>query len=1696
MSRFKFVHILVSVVSGVVALGMFAPSAICAPNAIGNNDEQASVSSPSDPSPGNETSQVSSQTGSQIVVDSRNAQRQGSASVAGSQSIRGSLNDKSAVLQPVSQPNPQQNGGSSVSDLGKASSGNSSAKQADGGSKAGVPLVRGGTIVSHDVATAADNITVTGLSLDSMHTGQAPFDSDDNPGDDSSASNAIVRSFDKVTYDYDYTLTPQSPMDYYRDAHVRFDVHIPVDKNKAVLDTNDMNWIDRNPQYPSTHTDNPDGSQDYVFWRHTTASRPGTYVAPGTATVTIVLKINVMLNGQTLTPSVNARSEYTGDTVGKTDTPRTLTISAKTSLDIRIGNFAGDSTVTQASPIRKFDFDKPEAAGQINYGLGKKRGYITGMPWAVDLRWPNADIVRGKGMKGLEAPQGPITFNLSTTDKWNKDNGDVADDGADVQSRFWGLAPVTTPTMSHADAAAQQATPSTPGRELNNDTQNYVPRSDNYKIAGGFRTHTDNSDHNRTYDNGDYQVTQEIGSDYSAYHFTLSGYDIGPFWPKQGSSPQAGATCSSEFMDDGCTVQNVGEISTGYLYLFHPVDKTDSQLQAAYGSGVTVTLHADEGGMSYTDVSGVASNTSGSDRSNQAVNDHNTDGSTVNNDNWRPDRFSLVVPGSVSPFYAYGCATDRAYEENGLDCAGWTGDDNRKDTDVATPGDPIRISATYVFQQPDAKLPVGHMMLIKIDPTVIDLADENHLDAGGSGGSGGDAGKTGFFHSWNDPDPFFNRATPVKAKYAVKPNGLGWTNDTEERTAVLGDLRYYNSKAEAQSHGTIVGVLLASNQPAYSRSAGIETKFSMGNIRATVRRDAPDGSVAQLSAISYMYTRQQMKTAKGLSLSVEGQDSDWADWTMTQNPMDWYFNDHLQGAVDTDIFQRKPYVKPSYTAAGYLAGSGTHERQWGDALYVAGEQPAVDISVAQRSGGNPKSEFDLDNRQRTVDWAIGARIRSISGRGTSNAVVTATLPVGLHYLANSSKLDGIYTEHTPDAGTVIGGTDFEPSVTNNPNGTTTLVWHVPDIPRDSRDRTIHFSTTIGNEDDSSHDAKNNDHFTVSASISSDGYHVSPNNAKGTLSSASMGVSKLREAGLATRAKTLINEIGHPFVYRSMFGNYSQSSKADPFSVEIMPHHGGNDSLSTFHGTYQIQSVRIKAQGSASLSGLVVRYSTDTSLQGAGVSPADITRMQIDTHADIWKTADVVPDGADDLVRIDFSRSFTMPSRGVTAMAFELPTLPAGSSLLIDTTLKPRNNKAGDFYEQQWADGANNVIALTQTCNRIVSGTVWYDSNQNGLNDPGEPVVPNASVKLVDGSGRIVTDTGGHPLQGVTDSHGNYRFDDVSSGSGYRVRVNGPRGLTPTTAHVGGDRTINSKADEHGSIAIAGIPSLARMVSPTYEDDYENEGLVGPLDAGETGFVVVKRLLGRDWLPGEQYRFNIAPIGGAPAAGEGQAVPSSVRVGGLGSAAGRKTVLVDASKFTLPSPAHYTFRYKITEDSTDHHARVTPAPGTPTEYVLTIVTYDDYVDFTRHVTATLSDASGASVRTATFTNKYTPASSGLGIGGHESSVPGPGNGNGHTPGVPGPGSGSGNGGTHGLGSGNGNGNGGGAMPSKPVLGSANGPVSLNPVRRNGASARLRPMKKTLAKTGTETSVIVTVALLTAALGILICWLKRSRYNARQ
>lgn len=89
-------------------------------------------------------------------------------------------------------------------------------------------------VTIHDMLDT-DSATVSRLRLTDRITGTAPFDKDNERGDDKDENNDIVRSYDTVTYDYEYTLTPDSTMDYYRRTRVGFRFELPYPKDKVTL---------------------------------------------------------------------------------------------------------------------------------------------------------------------------------------------------------------------------------------------------------------------------------------------------------------------------------------------------------------------------------------------------------------------------------------------------------------------------------------------------------------------------------------------------------------------------------------------------------------------------------------------------------------------------------------------------------------------------------------------------------------------------------------------------------------------------------------------------------------------------------------------------------------------------------------------------------------------------------------------------------------------------------------------------------------------------------------------------------------------------------------------------------------------------------------------------------------------------------------------------------------------------------------------------------------------------------------------------------------------------------------------------------------------------------------------------------------------------------------------------------------------
>jgi len=97
----------------------------------------------------------------------------------------------------------------------------------------------------------------------------------------------------------------------------------------------------------------------------------------------------------------------------------------------------------------------------------------------------------------------------------------------------------------------------------------------------------------------------------------------------------------------------------------------------------------------------------------------------------------------------------------------------------------------------------------------------------------------------------------------------------------------------------------------------------------------------------------------------------------------------------------------------------------------------------------------------------------------------------------------------------------------------------------------------------------------------------------------------------------------------------------------------------------------------------------------------------------------------------------------------------------------------------------------------VGDRVWFDDNQDGIQDIGETGVPSITVNLYDNvTGQPVLDAAGNPMSVLTDAGGNYLFDELPPGD-YYVEFDLstlPQNYLVTTQDAGGDDTLDSDAD--------------------------------------------------------------------------------------------------------------------------------------------------------------------------------------------------------------------------------------------------------------------------------------------------------------
>jgi hypothetical protein len=160
-----------------------------------------------------------------------------------------------------------------------------------------------------------------------------------------------------------------------------------------------------------------------------------------------------------------------------------------------------------------------------------------------------------------------------------------------------------------------------------------------------------------------------------------------------------------------------------------------------------------------------------------------------------------------------------------------------------------------------------------------------------------------------------------------------------------------------------------------------------------------------------------------------------------------------------------------------------------------------------------------------------------------------------------------------------------------------------------------------------------------------------------------------------------------------------------------------------------------------------------------------------------------------------------------------------------------------------AGETNNTLDLGLYLPATLSGRLWNDENNDGIQDSGEADVEGVTVTLLDGSGNPILDASNNPITTTTDEFGNYEFTGLVAGDYSVAFSNLPAGFETTKSGVGSDDAVDSNVGTDGkttSVTLAagetndtldaGIFLPATLGNYVW-NDLNNDGIQDPTEEG-------------------------------------------------------------------------------------------------------------------------------------------------------------------------------------------------------------------------------------------------------------------------
>ena len=1268
-----------------------------------------------------------------------------------------------------------------------------------------------------DAYLVEDKATDSGLAI---RTGTAPWDDDDSAGNDSDPLNNTVRSFDVVTYTaaFKTQVRSDSPYTAYKTGTVYYEFVVEGSGDLVRFETESMGWMTAKTDGQFEVTEETHDGKTCQVLRGSFLAEPsdGNPAAIGNSyqELNIVLRVLAMKKGDTVKPqftfwlegndvpedglvtgSGHSCAEH-GEAEYKTITAPDVSVTSAPRFNVRIVN--GHSDVNQT--VGTFDFSTGNDLAQ-NKDAGTKEGRIQAFGAVIQIVGKSQQ----HGLRGCELPDGsPITFDLSMTSSYLSDEGETITPGNTYAPLLWSIDGNSgaTKQSDERDLSMVRAT-----RSYYIPTNEYEDRESSSCFNGGDWKGVQNgetiqvtvSDYTVDLEQLPYNNIVDAPTTYQYYNpNNISGY-----WDVQ-------TAC----------------FSAGEIWVVQPFyDDEGKYIADEYGSG-TFQIALKDTNLKMTGVSGISLETV-SDNSNQSVQD----------DDRATQTSYLSKSGNIGLGIRYVPYTEQVSDGALALTEGCHG--NGKDWILS--GDSLGLD--------------GYLNQVGAEGQARIIAADYLLK---------------FDDSFFEPERviIYNNTTVL---YGAKPDKTGWNHqnlqphetgyDEEMMQATADDLIFFSSFDALKEQGyTCVAVLLE------SRKLFAEGNDSVGlRILGKSKDDsALDGNVFMITHSGVAWNRNDIKAAAAEWCNKEETDLTEEDYlSYVQNcfpsradegtPLK-YDRDYPAPSTKIDYESSdalKNYTKSQYDENGYV--TGTAGLNAGDSCLVVSYSTQVTKSPNQpgTEEDGKKLTYDMDTSQREVDYVLYPTAIRSQGESTTEGTSTTTtvyiedtLPVGLEYIQNSAFYGGEYTSNGGGrAGTVTGGQKLFPKITENEDGTTTLLFTLENVTITEDEVTrlepIYYSCLIGTPGNEETDVVNQQELLNSVKIWSDDEQIRDFVAtNGNYAEQSILISKNRGVSFSKTSDQKIVELGDEMGFTIHHGNNSGNS-IDVVDIDFLPHNGDGRGTQI---TGQVVVSELTVQSKELISGFKLYYTTDTEKRNttaADYQAADFTAengwTEMTVDADTGKVE--LPDVTHVIV-------------AVAAVG----NLPANQTLKMHISFDVPDGKPGEFLVNSFSSGDMESNARTYIVNRLLEGVVWLDADKDGLRDSGEALIDGVKVTLMqkgqDGTyipyllnGKAVTvETGKqiNVLTGETSDNtrgaGAYGFHHLPQGdfavrfeSGETVKLGD---YTATQANVGTNDTIDSDAiaqEQDGDLVSASIegiemPEAKEITVQTYESRYHDLGL--------------------------------------------------------------------------------------------------------------------------------------------------------------------------------------------------------------------------------------------------------------------------------